>query len=709
MPVDLYALCPCGSGKKLKFCCSDLVGEIEKIHRMIEGEQPQAALRHIEQTLAAHPGRASLLDLKASLELSLEQIDAARETVQEFVRRHDDSPTAHACEAMLLAETGAARPAVGSLQRALSLVERDMPLRVYEAMGAVGGALLEEGHVLAAQAHLWLHAALGPKDDMRSREVLAALHHYSGLPLLLRDQIGLRPWPENAPWRREAEQATRLADNGKWQQAVEIVDRLGQRFGADPTLVYNRALLGGWLADERALVAGLHAYAQLDVPLDDAVEAEAIAQLLDPALRESRFDSVVQTYAVRDLDALTERLISDRRTERFEFDPAAFAQNDQPRPRHAFVLLDRPVPESGAEITRNEVPRLAGIIALFGRQTDRAERLELTVDKGPVYTTTVSSLRDVAGDALGEMTEEKVVGTLSPTELALNWRWYLPRDTPPAARQRLTIEERRAAIVERWPALSQPALAGKSPREAAGEPSLRIPLLAAVLILEQAGNMDRDYDAISELRRELQLPEPTPVDLVGGTAGRFPVARVGRLNLQTASDDDLAQLYRRAVVIGAQPAIVRLAREAVRRPSIASHMPIADCYRRLISSERDPERALALIDEARGHSQSAGQSAAPWDLAELELHIASGNPEAAKESLARIERDHRDNPEVAAALYQLLYDTGILPEELPTRGHTHAEEQVPATVGSAEPAGSRIWTPDSDRPSSGKSAIWTPP
>ena len=56
MAVDPYALCPCGSGKKLKFCCSDLVGEIEKIHRMIEGEQPRAALRHVEQTLATSPG-----------------------------------------------------------------------------------------------------------------------------------------------------------------------------------------------------------------------------------------------------------------------------------------------------------------------------------------------------------------------------------------------------------------------------------------------------------------------------------------------------------------------------------------------------------------------------------------------------------------------------------------------------------------------------
>ena len=181
MPVDPYAMCPCGSGKKLKFCCSDLVGEIEKIHRMIEGEQPRAALRHVEQTLATHPGRASLLDLKATLELSLGEIDAARETIAKFVATNPDSPTAHACQALLLAESGESRPAIEALQKALALVDREMPLRVYEALGAVGGALLEGGPHLGGAAHLCgCTPPLAPKEDSRAREVLAALESLFG-------------------------------------------------------------------------------------------------------------------------------------------------------------------------------------------------------------------------------------------------------------------------------------------------------------------------------------------------------------------------------------------------------------------------------------------------------------------------------------------------------------------------------------------------
>ena len=192
-------------------------------------------------------------------------------------------------------------------------------------------------------------------------------------------------------WRDEAEAARRLADHGKWQQAVAAIDELGQRYGAEPALVYNRAVIGGWLADERALVAGLHAFAHLDVPLDDAVEAEAIAQLLDTDQKEETLDSLIVTYELEDLDMLMTSLAADRRVEPFELDPAAFSDNDQPRPRQAYVLLDRPLPESGVGISRDAVPRLAGVLAVYGRQTDRRERLELTIDRGPGFDQAMDS------------------------------------------------------------------------------------------------------------------------------------------------------------------------------------------------------------------------------------------------------------------------------------------------------------------------------
>jgi hypothetical protein len=710
MAVDPYAPCPCGSGKKLKFCCSDLVGEIEKIHRMIEGDQPRAALAHAEQTLTKHPRRASLLDLKATLELSLEQTDAARATIDQFLDVDPNNPSAHACHAMLLSATDAGRAAVAPLQRALALVERDMPQRVFEAIGAVGRALLAGGHVVAAQAHLWLHVALAPKDDSRALELLVSLNHYSGLPLLLRDHLRLRDWPADVAWKQEAETASRLVDHGKWLQAAEIIDRLGGKFGAEPTLVYNRALLAGRLADDATMVAGLHAYAQLDVPPDDAVEAEAVAQLLDPDRREEQLDSVVCEYPIRDLDALDSRLSADRRVQAFEVDPAQFAGSDQPRPRHTYVLLDQPLSETGVGITRQDVPSLVGVIAIFGRQTDRDERLELTTDRGRTFDGALAAMAEIGGNALGQLSNERVIGATTPTEQALHWRWHFPIDTPPELRRKLVAEQRHVAIADRWPDVPRPGLAGKTPLEAAGDPQLRIPLMAAVLILEQGSNNRLDGTSIAVLRDKLGLPQPDSIDPAGQDVASLPMVRVPRLEVERASDEDLVQLYRRSVLIAARSATAKLAREAVARPSVANRIAPSDAYRRLIAAEDDHQQALVLIAEARRRSETAGESTAPWDLAELELHIDTGNAEQAQAVLGRIEQQHLDDPQVAAAVYRLLYETGVIsPEEL--AGPPADYEEVPALAGAAssEASRGRIWTPDSDRPAGGgKSSLWTP-
>jgi hypothetical protein len=144
----------------------------------------------------------------------------------------------------------------------------------------------------------------------------------------------------------------------------------------------------------------------------------------------------------------------------------------------------------------------------------------------------------------------------------------------------------------------------------------------------------------------------------------------------------------------------------VRRPSLATRIPPSDAYRRLVAVERDPERALSIIDEARAHAKSADEATAPWDLAELELHLTSGNAEQARQALTRIEAEHRDDPDVAAALYRLLYETGVIPDV--AHADTPMQDEVPAAIGAGSESSGRIWTPDSERPPGAKSTLWTP-
>src|SRR5206468_6985730 len=54
MPLDPYVSCPCGSGKKFKWCCAPYYPQVEKAFEQEEQGQHEAALQTIKGLLTAH-------------------------------------------------------------------------------------------------------------------------------------------------------------------------------------------------------------------------------------------------------------------------------------------------------------------------------------------------------------------------------------------------------------------------------------------------------------------------------------------------------------------------------------------------------------------------------------------------------------------------------------------------------------------------------
>ncbi|NBW59895.1 MAG: hypothetical protein EBR41_04935, partial [Crocinitomicaceae bacterium] len=48
MAVDLYSACPCGSGKKFKWCCSSVWGPIEKAYESFSKGQVESAIAQMK-------------------------------------------------------------------------------------------------------------------------------------------------------------------------------------------------------------------------------------------------------------------------------------------------------------------------------------------------------------------------------------------------------------------------------------------------------------------------------------------------------------------------------------------------------------------------------------------------------------------------------------------------------------------------------------
>ena len=101
MSLDPYQPCPCGSGKKVKFCCvKDLSTEVDKIIRLIEAEQRMAALEQARRLIKSKGPRVALLVLEATIELQLGEIDKSSETVAKLLSEHPDNPSSHALQAI---------------------------------------------------------------------------------------------------------------------------------------------------------------------------------------------------------------------------------------------------------------------------------------------------------------------------------------------------------------------------------------------------------------------------------------------------------------------------------------------------------------------------------------------------------------------------------------------------------------------------------
>src|SRR5579871_2011740 len=65
--IDPYASCPCGSGKKFKWCCQGIHEQIEKALTQLQNGQSEAALHTIEDAVKANPGNAEALGRKAQI------------------------------------------------------------------------------------------------------------------------------------------------------------------------------------------------------------------------------------------------------------------------------------------------------------------------------------------------------------------------------------------------------------------------------------------------------------------------------------------------------------------------------------------------------------------------------------------------------------------------------------------------------------------
>lgn len=704
MAIDPYSLCPGGLGKKVKFCCNDLVAELDKIDRLREADQRAACLDHIEKLDAKHPGRACLMTAKADLLRDMGRTEEADQALKPLLEQNVANPVALAEAALLACEQGDGSRAMSMLQQALAARQDPMPEQVVIAMRETGLAMLESQEFVAGRQLLTVYSALVPQD----REIQAALGELARskiIPLLLKDYWPPEKAPETAPWKADYEAALEPSRYAAWSQCEQKLTALAARNPRVPQIWRTLAIFRSWLADHGGATEAWRKLASLDVPSDDAVEAEGIAQLLDPDAPD--FVEMVQIeYQIHDLERLEEVLASCRRCSALPVDAAPPLEGVPPK--SIYLILDREKQADDAPLAFDTTPQIIGRTLIFGRETDREPRLELSAYRGKHLAECQELLGELTFGMLGPAKEGDVLERVAAPLVDLELRWFLQKQPNVDDLYEQRKKHREEYLRQQWPKQSQELLAGKSPEQAASQPSLRIPLLAGLLRLQtQLEQAAAEFD-FDELRRRLQLPTQEAISAEGTDVEKLSVVRLARLDFPKLEDQQLGVVAMRATMDGLVLAAGRAMEENLRRPKEKRPLKAAVCYQFLSNSVEDSRRKLEYLDQAAQALKEEGLSCAPVDVQRLHIYIYRQDQEHALPLIVHLIDEHLNDQQFGQLVIETLAGLGLVRPDGRILRPRIESSPIAAAAGVPEPG--KIWTPDSERAGSGekKSALWVP-
>ena len=586
--------------------------------------------------------------------------------------------------------------AMQSLQRALELTGTEQSAQILDAaIKAVTDALFQVGQLTAGYWHLTLQSsfAVTEEDQRMAQTRFVQLAQNRNLPLLLKQQLRFPDPGEDGDWQTPFAKVVELANRGAWNAGHKQVEALLQQHPDEQDLLRAKACLLTYLGDSTAGPAAWRAYAKtFQEESDDAIEAEAYAQLLDQQRDPDQVELVTTMYPVEDIDALQEQLLSNRKLKSSPQPPSESFSEGEPPPKSMFLLLSCEPPESGGDLKLSEVPQAVASLLLFGKQTDRDARVEcypVQADDESVADQVAAVLGDLAGTPEPKQDQNQVVGRLAN---AISWNPMFPEDTPPELASQLSQEHRQQALLATWPGLPLKIFGGVTASEAAADAEGRLKVLAAIMLLEiDIQTTDPDFQ-LNDLREKLSLSMLEMLSADGLELSKVSEVQMGRLPMDQLADEDLLAVYTRSALYGAVKALKASATEVINRSEkLKEKIDLAGVLGTLAELQGSNPEKLELLEKAQQAAVDQGRSPATWLLRALPLQLTSGDSTAATETINQIQRDHINEPGVADQFYGLLMQLGILrPDGTPA---TPAAAAQPSAAG-----GGGLWTPDNPNP-----------
>ena len=716
MSIDPYTICPGGCNKKIKFCCGkDVSVHLDKIVNSLSGEQRLAALDQTNAAIKQFGEKPCLLTLKTNILFQLDEWDQAGQIAESFLKQYPTNPVALAMGTIIRLhqpDIEKLDEVVEQLQRCLENIDQVATAAVLEAIRRVGIVLLHAGRITAARAHLSLYNSFLESPHPEISSLIMRTVSPPDIPLLLKEEHPLTLCNAEVPWAEEFNQIMGWTQVGKWLSAVEELSDLDKKYPGQPLIAKSIAILESRLGDPAEMAAAWSQYADTEgVPLQDAVEAEALSQLVDPTIDANGIEIVDTVYPVTNVESLLAKLATNKRFHKVQADLSRFTE-DGPPPKAAYLFLDKPALESSENLTAEQIPNVIGQILVYGKQTDRGARISLGTARDEGFDERTESLFELLGDDIGrEQESQEVIDEVARVTHAMTWNWHFPQDTPREVRQKLIEERRQQILFDVWPDLPLDELDGKTPRQAAPKPYYKVPLLGAILLLELSESVEAASRIdLNPLRKELGLPARESVDPTQHDIKSVSLVQLEALQIDKLTDEQLVEVMRTASVFNVSFVLREAGKEILSRESFKDHddVDLSHVHQILAQLEPDTDQALQHIRKARDITIDRGDPVGLMLVAEFAIRMQRGVIDQCQSLLREIESRHMREPGVSQELMRVLMRFGIIgPDGRPRAKPTHQVEELLESEASAS---SKIWTPDSSTAASstGEKKLWIP-
>ena len=710
MALDSYALCVCGSGKKLKFCCQDVLPELSRVSTLREN-QPEAALSLLRTLLAKYPGKESVTRELVGVLLELGRTDEAISVGMNFLKTHPDHPLMLVVMSEVHLVTEGFEATRRLLHRAFQISSRQHPEKVALLAYRVGLDMLQRGLLLAGREHLALALRLARGEAQQS--VLSRLMSLEGdrsIPAMCRTTWSLLPISGSDEVVLQDQRARKLCLLGCWEPAAILYNRLADQLPTDGAVWFNLGLCQLWDGRDRDGASSLHHAATLLADPEQAIDAECLAQMLDALWEPDHLFIATAQLQVRAVSEVVSRL---RDAKNVRFLPSHDHEGCEhfPGTDHVaeVVVLQEAKGSAGLSALQESLCDLDVYDVVDAEAASKADVtgpwLEVTSSE-ELLDSALRFVRELLGDlvvtAEGEESRDRI--SSDPRSLELFELRHVRPEGMSQVEYRGLLGEGMLAGLELWLDRPLKALGGRSPREAAGLPELRRQLVAAVLVL---------HDLLR--RRDMDPPEAVTFERLHlAPRASFPLdgsAHLGAYNSLSLARVDVDSVATDLTELGSRLGMLGLTRPACR------------CYDRLLAEGKlegwqaevsvtqtraslaricnDFELSCKLLERARG--AVSGPEAFRIRL-ELDIRLLScllddlKNP-AIKAQLHRFRDQYLAKvPELRPLLVEQLTEVGAaeLISELEgglLAGGGGGQLWVPGSSGESGGTGGQLWLP----------------